>query len=219
MPDEPSPRIGLFIVDDHAMFRDAIAEKLAKEPDMEVIGACGSAAEALALLEGGARPAVLLLDFDLGGSERVVDFLQEVKTKDLVKQVLVVTAGISGREAVQLIQAGVRGILHKHNPPKTLSDAIRQVVRGEVYLEKAYLGPVFHGLDQTVTSDRPPLTPRDKTILRLVFQGLLNKEIAGKLEISEGAVKSAISQLFQKLGVRTRAQLVKVALEQYGDQL
>lgn len=219
MPDAPSQRIELLIVDDHAMFRDAIAEKLAKEPDMAVIGACGSAAEALMMIDGGARPSVLLLDFDLGGTERVVDFLQEVRMKDLVQQVLVVTAGVSGREAVQLIRAGVRGIIHKHNPPNALCDAIRQVFRGEVFLEKAYLGPVFHGLDQTLSSGRPHLTERDKTILRLVFQGLLNKEIAGRLEISEGGVKSAISQLFQKLGVRTRAQLVKVALEQYGDQL
>lgn len=218
-PEATPQRIGLLIVDDHAMFRDAIAEKLAKEPDMAVMGSCGSAAEALALLEAGSQPAIVLLDFDLGGAERVGDFVQQVRAKNLVKHVLVVTAGVSGREAVQLIQAGARGILHKHNPPKTLCDAIRQVVRGDVYLEKAYLSAVFHGLDQTFGPDRPHLTARDKTILGLVFQGLLNKEIAGRLEISEGAVKSAISQLFQKLGVRTRAQMVKVALEQYGDQL
>jgi two-component system, NarL family, nitrate/nitrite response regulator NarL len=210
--------VRLLVVDDHAMFRDAIAEKLGKEPDMSVVGACGSAAEALDLLQQGAQPAVILLDFDLGG-ERVIDFLMELKEKRFEGQVLVVTAGVSGREAVQLIQTGVRGILHKHNTPKALCDTIRQIARGEAYVEQVYLDPIFHGLDQTPTVKGPHLTDRDKAVLRLLFQGLANKEIAAHLQISEGAVKSSISQLFQKLGVRTRAQVVKVALEQYGDDL
>jgi two-component system, NarL family, nitrate/nitrite response regulator NarL len=218
MSEDMSPRIRLLVIDDHAMFRDAIAEKLAKENDMAVIGACGSAAEALAVIRAGGRPTVILLDFDLG-SERVLDFLQTAKENDFGGQVLVVTAGVSGREAVQLIQAGVHGIIHKHHTPKALCDAIRQVVRGEVFLEKAYLGPVFRNLDQTRTADGPRLTERDKTILKLVFQGLVNKEIAAHLRVSESAVKSSISLLFHKLSVRTRAQLVKVALEQYSDQL
>ena len=66
---------------------------------------------------------------------------------------------------------------------------------------------------------RPKLTDRDKTVLRFIFQGLTNKEIGSRLEISEGAVKASLRQLFSKLGARTRAQLVKVALEQYRDQL
>ncbi len=215
---EASRDIRLFVVDDHAMFRVAIAEKLDKEPDMTVVGAYGSAAEALEALHAGSRPTVLLLDFDLG-SEPVLEFLEIVKKNGFAEQVLILTAGVNGREAVQLIEAGVRGILHKHNTPTTLVDAIRQVVRGEAFLEKSYWGAVFSSMDQTRAADTPRLTMRDKTILRLVFQGLANKEIAARLEVSESTVKSAISQLFQKLSVRTRAQLVKVALEQYGGQL
>lgn len=200
------------------MFRDAIAEKLEKEPDMSVAGACGSAAEAFHLLQAGSRADIILLDFDLG-SERVVDFIHAARESGFPGQVLIVTAGVSGREAVQLIQAGVHGIVHKHNTPETLCDVIRQVARGQVFLEKVYLGPVFQDLDQTREPKGPRLTERDKSILRLLFQGLANKEIAGRLELSEGAVKSAISQLFHKLGVRSRAQLVKTALEQYSEEL
>jgi DNA-binding NarL/FixJ family response regulator len=215
---EPSRDICLLVVDDHAMFRVAIAEKLEKEADMAVIGTCGSAAEALEALHAGARPTILLLDFDLG-PERVFEFLEVVIRNRFAQHVLVLTAGVSGREAVQLIEAGVRGVLHKHNTPTTLVDAIRQIAKGEVFLEKAYWGTVFSSMDHTKATEGPRLTTRDKTILRLVFQGLANKEIAARLEVSESAVKSAISQLFQKLSVRTRAQMVKVALEQYGDQL
>jgi two-component system nitrate/nitrite response regulator NarL len=213
-----SQTIQLLVVDDHAMFRDAIAEKLGKEPDMAVAGSCGSASEALEFIRAGTQPAVILLDFDLG-SGRVIEFVHEVKNEGFSGQILVVTAGVSGREAVELIQAGVHGILHKHNTQETLCAVIRQVAGGEVFLEKTYLASVFHDLDRTRLSEEPHLTDRDKAVLRLLFQGLANKEIASHLQVSEGTIKSAISQLFQKLGVRTRAQLVKIALEQYSDQL
>jgi two-component system nitrate/nitrite response regulator NarL len=90
---------------------------------------------------------------------------------------------------------------------------------GEVYLEKNYLGPLFRSVDRSRTPGRPTLTERDKTVMRFVFQGLTNREIAGNLGISEGAVKASLRQVFEKLNVRTRAQMVKVALEQYRDQL
>ncbi len=215
---ETTAAIRLLLVDDHALFREALAEKLAKEPDMAVIGTCGSGADALRLLNADAQPTMMLLDFDLG-PERVIDFLQRAKEKGFAGYVLMVTAGVSGREAIQLIQAGVHGILHKHNTPQTLCQTIRQIARGELYLEKAYLAPVFRDINKLRGGNEPHLTERDKAILRFLFEGLANKEIAANLEVSEGAVKSSISQLFQKLGVRTRAQLVKVALERYGDQL
>ena len=215
---ETATLIRLMLLDDHALFREAVAEKLSKEPDMAVVGTCGSAAEALRLLRGGAQPTMILLDFDLG-AERVIDFVSAARGTGFAGHILIVTAGVSGREAIQLIQAGVHGILHKHNTPQTLCDIIRQVNRGEVFLEKAYLNPVFRNLNQSSSSGEPHLTDRDKSILRFLFEGLANKEIAGRLQVSEGAVKSSISQLFKKLGVCTRAQLVKVALEQYGNEL
>ncbi len=218
MPDTLCNKIRLLVVDDHAMFRDAIAEKLGKEPDMTVIGAYASAAEALSAIRSGVQLDLILLDFDLG-SERVTDFVQTARSEGFGGQVLVVTAGVSGREAVQLIQAGAQGILHKHNTPHTLCEAIRQVRKGEVFLEKVYLAAVFQGLDQTHAGDGAALTERDKSVLRLLFRGLANKEIATQLQISEGAVKSAMSKLFQKLKARSRAQLVKIALEHYSDLL
>lgn len=218
MPEVDAPDIRLLVIDDHAMFRDAVAEKLGKEPDMTVVGCCGSAAEALRLLGSGVQPSMILLDFDLG-PEPVLDFLRDARRQGFGGRVLVVTAGVSGQEAVRLIQAGVQGILHKHHTPDTLSATIRRIAAGEVFLEKAYLGPVFHNLDQSQPREEPKLTERDKAILRFLFEGLSNKEIAARLQLSESAVKASVSHLFQKLSVRTRAQLVKVALEQYSDQL
>jgi len=209
--------INLLLLDDHAMFRQGLARVLEKESGMKVVAQCSSSAEALAALAGSGATMVLL-DVDLG-SERALDLVAAAKKKGYEGQILVVTAGVSGPEATQLIQAGVAGILHKHHSIEMLCGIIRQVAAGEVYLEKEYLGSLFRSVDRTRQQNRPALTERDKTVLRFIFQGLTNKDIRARLNISESAVKSSLRQLFEKLGVRTRAQLVKVALEQYRDQL
>jgi two-component system nitrate/nitrite response regulator NarL len=208
--------IRLLVVDDHAMFREGLGGALDKEPGMTVVAKCESATKALAKLDE-ARPSLVLLDFDLG-SERALDFIIEAKRRGFEGKILVVTAGVSDQEAIQLVRAGANGIVHKHNTIEVLCGYIRQVADGEVCLEKNYLKPLFHSLDESKSRNRSTLTERDKTVLRYIFQGLANKQIADRIGISEGAIKGSMRQLFQKLGVRTRAQVVKVALEQYRDQ-
>jgi two-component system, NarL family, nitrate/nitrite response regulator NarL len=209
--------VNLLLLDDHAMFRQGLARVLEKEPGIKIVAQCSTSAQALEVL-GKSGATMVLLDVDLG-PERALDFVTQAKKKGFEGQILVVTAGVSGQEAVQLVQAGVAGILHKQHSTEKLSDAIRQVAAGEVCLEQDYLTSLFRSVDRTKPQTQPKLTERDKTVLRFIFQGLTNKDISARLEISEGAVKASLRQLFDKLGVRTRAQLVKVALEQYRDQL
>jgi two-component system, NarL family, nitrate/nitrite response regulator NarL len=209
--------INVLLVDDHAMFREGLARVLEKEPGIKVVGQSATCAGALGLLtKSGA--SMVLLDVDLG-PERALDFIMEVKKTAFDGQILVVTAGVSGLEAVQLVQAGVAGILHKHHSTEALCRTIRQVAAGEVCLEQDYLTALFRSMDRTKEPNRPRLTDRDKKVLRFIFQGFTNKEIGSRIDISEGAVKFSLRQLCEKLGVRTRAQLVKVALEEYQDQL
>ena len=209
--------INVLLVDDHAMFREGLARVLEKEPGIKVVGQSSTCSEALGLLtKSGA--SMVLLDVDLG-PERALDFIVEAKKLAFDGQILVVTAGVSGPEAVQLVQAGVAGILHKHHSTEALCKTIRRVAAGEVCLEQNYLTALFRSVDRSKEPSRPRLTDRDKKVLRFIFQGLTNKEIGNRIEISEGAVKFSLRQLCEKLGVRTRSQLVKVALEQYRDQL
>jgi two-component system nitrate/nitrite response regulator NarL len=209
--------VNLLLLDDHAMFRQGLARVLEKESGFKVVGQFGSCAEALAALnQSGAT--MVLLDVDLG-QERALDFVLECKKTGFKGQVLVVTAGTSGQEAVRLVQAGVAGIVHKHHSTEELCNTIRQVAAGEVYLEQEYVTSLYRSVDRTKAQNRPMLTERDKVVLRFIFQGLSNRDIGTRLQISESGVKSAMRQLFDKLGVRTRAQLVKIALEQYRDQL
>lgn len=209
--------IRLLVVDDHAMFREGLVRMLEKEPEFVVVGQAGSAAEGLRALVP-SNPAVVLLDVDLG-AERAIDFVLGARTAGFEGQILAVTAGMSDAEAIQLVQAGVTGIVHKHHSMVILREAILRVAHGEVSIENAYLGPVLRSMDRTRKPKTPTLTTRDKAVVGFVLQGLSNREIAGKLAISEGAIKASLRHVCAKLGVRTRSQLVKVALEQYKDQL
>jgi two-component system nitrate/nitrite response regulator NarL len=209
--------INLLLVDDHAMFREGLARVLEMESGFKVVGQFGSSADALAALnQSGAT--MVLLDVNLG-RERALDFVLECNKRAFTGQILIVTAGISGQEAVQLVQAGVAGILHKRHSTADLCNTIRQVAAGKIHLEQEYGASLSRSVDRTKTQNRPLLTERDKVVLRFIFQGLSNREIGVRLKISESGAKSSLRQLFDKLGVRTRAQLVKVALEQCREQL
>jgi two-component system, NarL family, nitrate/nitrite response regulator NarL len=217
MTNSITEAIRIIIVDDHTMFREGLIRMLERESDLRVVGHYASSSEALRSLHG-AEPDVVVLDVDLG-PERGIDFVVSAKASGFTGKILVVTAGISDREAIQLVQAGVAGILHKQNPTEVLCNTLRQVAHGEVSLEKTYLGPLFRSVERSHAPRASKLTERDKAVLRLTLQGLTNREIAEQLEVSEPAVKASLRQVFNKLNVRTRAQAVKVALEQYRDQL
>ena len=209
--------INLLLVDDHVMFREGLARVLEREPGFNVVGQAGSSAEAINLLDStGAN--MVLLDVDLG-SERALDFMAAARQAGFHGHVLIVTAGASDREALQLVQSGISGILHKQNSTEVLFETIRQVAAGRVSLEKAYVTSLFRPVERTLAQLHPKLTERDKTVLRFVLQGLTNREIASRLGISEGAVKASLRYVCEKLRVRTRAQLVGAALEKDRDQL
>jgi len=108
--------LNLILVDDHEMVREGLARTLEKEPDLKVIGQCSTSSEALALIQGPVD--MVLLDVDLG-QERALGFVEAARRQNYEGQILVVTAGIGGPEAVRLLQAGVTGIVHKRNSGKT----------------------------------------------------------------------------------------------------
>lgn len=199
------------------MFRHGLVRVFAKEPQFTVVGEAASVTEALSQLPGSGA-TIVLLDVDLR-AERALDFVSKSRNQGFQGKILVVTAGVTGQESVQLVQSGVAGILHKHHSADVLCETIRRVAGGEVYLEPEYLPSLFQTVDRTQPLKSPKLTERDRVVLRFVFQGLSNRDLGTRLQISESGAKSALRQLFDKLGVRTRAQLVKIALEQYRDQL
>jgi two-component system, NarL family, nitrate/nitrite response regulator NarL len=213
----PTP-IRILLVDDHTLFRDSVARLLAAEPDFVVAGDCAAAEEALRLL---ARTPVdvLLLDLDLG-RESGADLLRQARAAGFEGQVLIVTAGLSVREASDLVRGGVAGVLLKHAPSSSLCQSIRDVAAGRVCFDQELLSRAVRGIsgDPTPSPSRP-LTERERHVISLVLDGLSNKEIADRLGASESSIKGILQQLFTKTGVRTRSQLVRIALERYRDAL
>ena len=206
-------RTRLLLVDDHVLFREGLSRLLASEPDCEIVGACGSAPEALSILKS-TRVDVVLLDYDLN-QDRAGALIAPARRAGYTGKILMVTAGMSAKESSGALKLGVSGIILKHNPPGLLATAIRRVASGELWLDPKIVqlmaDEVGQGPEDAPRS--PTLTERERQVLQGVFEGLGNKEIAARLGISEGAVKSALQQLFQKTHVRTRSQLVRMALE------
>jgi two-component system nitrate/nitrite response regulator NarL len=204
----------ILVVDDHALFRESVARVLATEPDMAVEH-CASIREALALMEQ-RQFDLVLLDLDLG-AERASQFLPAARQAGFEGRVLVVTAWASDNEARRLVRQGVSGIFFKQGALTELTRSIRTVMSGGTWLDH----PVS-SMKQSPTAGEaalPVFNERQRKVLRFVLEGLSNKEIAWRLQISESYVKAILQSLFQKTGVRTRGQLVRVAFEQYEDQL
>lgn len=209
-PGKVQMKIRILLVDDHTIFRQALATLLQREPDFDVEADCGSATEALLLLQT-RRPDVMILDVDLG-EQRGSDLLQAARRSGYIGPVVVLTAGaLPGEEAV-LLRNGVACVLRKDVSSHILSAAIRQAVRlratGSVHDVQI---PSPRKRDTTAIG----LTKRESDVLRYLIEGCGNKEIAAELQSSESAVKGIVQQLFHKTGTSTRSQLVLVALEHY----
>lgn len=203
--------IRLFMADDHALFRDGLARLLSADPAFELVGVAATLQEAL---DGLARQPVdvLLLDY-LFGNQPADTLVTTLRDRGFTGRILLVTAGLPDREARQMIAAGVAGIFHKQHAADDLKRSIHEVHEGKVLIDEHYLRQL---VQVASAGDARSLrfTDRERQILAFLMEGLANKEMAA--ELSESAVKAALQVLFNKTGVRTRSQLVRVALEQFG---
>jgi two-component system, NarL family, nitrate/nitrite response regulator NarL len=205
----------IVMVDDHALFREGLGRLLESHEEFRIVARCGTSAEALEELSR-AEADIVLLDYDLG-DETALGLLYEIRKRWGSARVLMVTAGLSDEAALQVMEAGAAGIFLKHNKPERLVVAIRWVAGGEVWLDDDSFRSLLAG--EHGRSDFPepaqPLTARQGQVLRGILDGLTNKEIGWKLKTSETSVKAVIQELFQKAGVRTRSQLVRIAIEKH----
>jgi DNA-binding NarL/FixJ family response regulator len=202
----------MLLIDDHILFREGLSRLLALEPDLEVVAGCGTVAEALDAV--GREPVdIVLLDYDLG-EDHGSAFISSARRAGYTGKVLMVTAGMTAKESSTALHLGASGIFLKHNSPGTLAKAVRLIIGGEIWVDPKVIQLMADRVDQREEERVSPLlTEREQQVLRGIFEGLTNKEIGAQLGVTDGAVKATLQQLFQKTGVRTRSQLVRIALE------
>ena len=203
--------IRLLLLDDHILFREGLSRLLVSEPDFETVAQCGTPAEALEILSRSAVDLVLL-DFDLE-DDTGTRFISASRAAGYRGKILMVTAGMNRLDSSHAWESGISGIFLKHSSPGTLLKAIRTVAEGGVWIDQRAsppAAPVGHDVGEKGASG---LTPREQQVLRGVFEGLTNKEIAHQIGVSLSSVKATLQMLFEKNGVRTRGRLVRVAIE------
>jgi len=212
-----SQKIRIVMIDDHSLFRESLGRLLESEPDLDVVGGFASPSEAQATLVR-QHVDILLLDYDLGEGQGI-SAVQRVIEEGFAGRVLLVTAGISDIEMVRALKDGASGVFLKHNPPGQLVEAIHRAMRGEIWLDNRSLQALVAGITTEDAGKQPfagTLQARERNVLSGVFEGLTNKEIAARLQLSENSVKWVLQQLFATTGARTRSQLVRIAFERYG---
>jgi DNA-binding NarL/FixJ family response regulator len=205
-------RIRLLLVDDHVLFRQSLSRLLASEPDFDVVSDCGTSSDALDVLRR-ETVDIVLLDFDLG-HDRGSHFIGASRLAGSIAKILMVTAGMTAAESATALRLGASGIFLKQGSPNALVQAIRLVAGGAMWVDQHVIHQMAAQVDEHQMPPEPPhLTEREQQVLQGVFEGLANKEIGARLGVSESAVKATLQQLFRKTRVRTRSQLVRVALE------
>jgi DNA-binding NarL/FixJ family response regulator len=208
-------RTRILLIDDHTLFRESAARLLEIEPGFEVVARCATVAEGVGILAG-AAVNVVLLDYDLG-DEVGTDLLARLSAIGSSARVIMVTAGMRASATLNAANAGAAGLVLKHSDPRHLIEAIRQVAAGGTWWDAGIMQTVV--AEEGASAGSPvrvrAITDRQRQVLRSILDGLTNKEIAARMQASETSVKATIQELFHKAGVRTRSQLVRVAIERY----
>jgi two-component system, NarL family, nitrate/nitrite response regulator NarL len=196
----------LVIADDHELFVVALERLLRDEPDFDVVGVARSADELVSVVLA-VRPDVLLLDVAMPDASGLTALPRLPPLQGL--SVILLTAGIDESERALAFRLGVRAIIEKGAPSKTLFEAIRTVAAGQYYRAPSSPAAAESQADQTL---RERLTSREREVLRAVAAGYSNREVAERLSISEDTVKHHLTKLFDKTGTSTRVELAMFAV-------
>jgi two-component system, NarL family, nitrate/nitrite response regulator NarL len=209
-------RIRLVLLEDHGLFRVSLGRFLASKPDLEVVAECGTSAEALEVLKA-STVDVVLLDFDVD-REPGTDFISTARQAGYQGRFLIVAGEADVRSSALALKLGVSGVFLKSEPPNLLVQAIRLVCDGGMWVDQTIIRRLADEVvDWYARSDvqgsRGPLEGREQDVLHGILGGLTNRQIGDNMGLSESSVKNIVQRLFGKGGVKTRSQLVRVALE------
>lgn len=200
--DSQSSKVRVMLADDHAILREGIRAILQRDEELEIVAEAGESNEVVDVV-GTVKPDVLVLDLVMPGLDGLEVF-RLVRERSPETKILVFSGYMSDELIVQCLQAGAKGYVGKTAKSGDLVGAIKVVSTGGVWAEQRMMAKALE--------KSPTITKRELEIIRLVSEGMRNKEIADKLGISEKTVKAHMHSVFKKLNVEHRLQVALYSL-------
>lgn len=201
--------IRVLVADDHAVVRTGLGQLLATAPDLELAGEAKDGQEAVVAAEA-ASPDVILMDISMPVLDGV-EATRRIMARDPHARIVMLTSLADNRQILEALEAGASGYLLKHAAPDELLGAIRAAAAGDAPLDPKAARALLDSRRGPPADALPwlrgkALSAREQEVLRLVAQGLANKQIARRLGISERTVKAHLTNVFSALGVSDRTQ-------------
>jgi two-component system nitrate/nitrite response regulator NarL len=202
--------ISILVVDDHPLFRQGVVHSLQAEPDFRVVGETASGEEALALART-LLPDIVLLDISMAGRNGIVT-AEKIAMACPATAIVMLTVSDDKDKLLSAFKAGARGYVLKGVSAKELAQVVRSTLAGEVYVSPSLAAEMLVSLTHAPAPDPlQELTDREREILGLIGTGLTNKEIGARIFLSEKTVKHYVTNILQKLQVRSRVEAALVA--------
>jgi len=216
--EESAPTINIVISDDHALFREGLRKLLEAEPGMRIVGEAVDGEETVKVV-GQLKPHILLLDLSLPRMSGL-EVLVELGKLGIDTRTIMLTAAIEREQVVEALQLGVRGIVLKHSALQVLLKSIRCVNEGQYWVGQEGVSDLIHALRRmkpSLSASGPGrnfgLSSREMEVIALIVAGYTNKDLARELGISENTAKHHLTNIFDKLGVSNRLELVLYAVD------
>lgn len=204
----------IFIVDDHPIVRDGLSELISQEPDLVVCGEAGDVPEAMRKIKE-SHPDVVVVDLSLR-SGHGIDLIEQIKAHD--GRIKMLVASVHGEElyAERALRAGADGYVNKQESTRTILEAIRQVMRGEVYLSPEMAKRLLHAvLGGEPRCDDPvaTLSNRELEVFELIGDGLTTRQIAERLHLSPKTIETHRDKIKAKLNLASGNELTRRAVQ------
>jgi len=204
----------VLLVDDHPLVRRGLADLIAGEPDLEVSGQASDVTEALQEMER-TSPDLVVIDLTLKAGHGI-DLIEKIKARSEQVKMLVSSMHDEMLFAERVLRAGAMGYVTKQESPETLLGAIRQVLRGEVYLSARMTSRLLHRVAAGAPPQESPLqilSNREIEVFEMIGQGLTTMQIARRLELSPKTIETHREKIKQKLNLKNSAELSRRAVQ------
>lgn len=207
----------ILLIDDHPLLRQGIKQLVEMEDDMEVIGEASNANDGVRLANE-LEPDLVLMDLNMPDVDGI-EALKRLRAQNTSSRIVMFTVSDQEDDVVAALRAGADGYLLKDMEPEDMITQLRQAAVGKMVITDRLTTLLAEALrsnkpQQAARPDFDSLTPREKDILRLIAEGLSNKMIGRKLDISDGTVKVHVKHLLKKLNLRSRVEVAVWAVEE-----